>query len=64
MEKLVVIDTRPEFIEIHTYDVESNIHISDNFVKQLGFNPNFTFSFFINNINIIQDNEIIKNFKI
>ena len=40
MEKLVVIDLLCQEVEVHIYDISSDVEVDEEFIKKLGHDPN------------------------
>ena len=54
MEKLVVIDFLCQEVEVHIYDIASNIEIDEEFIEKLGHDTSYCQWAFGTKVNIVK----------
>ena len=52
MEKLTVVDIQTQEVTIDVYDIDENENVYEEFIRNLGFNPDYCHWFFGTSFNI------------
>lgn len=60
MEKLVILDFIVQDLTIHIYPIKSDTEVDEDYIKKLGFDPNYCQWFFGTKAEVIEHNEVLE----
>lgn len=60
MEKLIILDFKPQEIKVHIYNVDPNIEIDWNYIESLGFDSDECIWYFGTKIDVFKHKGILK----
>lgn len=53
-EKLIILDFKVQDVTIHIYPIDSNIEVDEEYIQNLGFNPDYCSWHFGTEVKIIE----------
>lgn len=60
MEKLVILDFIVQNVTIHIYNINPDVEVDEDYIKKLGFNPNYCSWHFGNKAEVINHKEVLE----
>lgn len=60
MEKLVILEFSAQDVTVHIYDIKSEVDVDEDYIKELGFNPDYCSWYFGCNAEVIRHEEVLE----